>query len=135
MSEEEFRSIATIFGTVHWGYIPDSKLPSSKRGRDTHYRMCQHENVARTVKECCAFPDLVVKSSVPGEALVLADEEDTESEGAKNHHGDMRFPPKDVTVRDVAGGLCSDFDSWKVQHRLDDIDNDWGWFEITSKAT
>jgi hypothetical protein len=135
MSDEEFRSVETIMGTIHWGYIPHSKLPSSKRGRETHYRMCQHEAVARTVKECCAFPDLAVKSSVPGEALVLADEEDsaprTEGGGGGKRE---RFPPKEVTVRDVAGVLCNGFEEWKVQHHLDDVDSDWGWFRITSTA-
>jgi hypothetical protein len=137
MSDEEFRSVETIMGTIHWGYIPPSKLPSSKRGRDTHYRMCQHEAVARTVKECCAFPDLVVKSSVPGEALVLADEEDVTA----GRHGGIggggrqeRFPPKEVTVRDVSGTLCTDFEEWKVAHHLDDVASDWGWFKITSTA-
>lgn len=134
MSDEEFRSVETIMGTIHWGYIPQSKLPSSKRGRETHYRMCQHEAVARTVKECCAFPDLAVKSSVPGEALVLAEEEDSVAGGGGGGRKLERFPPKEVTVRDVAGTLCEDFEEWKVLRHLDDVDSDWGWFMITSTA-
>jgi hypothetical protein len=145
MSEEEFRAIATVLGTVHWGYIPMSKLPSSKRGKETHRRMCQHENVARTVKECCAFPDLPVKSSVPGETLVLGDEEEDGVEGDGRTNGldsgggrkapsRLRFPPRAVTVRDVAGELCNDFEAWKAEKHLNDIDTDWGWFQLTSTA-
>lgn len=143
LSDQEFRAIPTILGTVHWGYIPDSKLPSSKRGQVTHQRLCQHENIARTVKECCAFPDLAVISSVQGEALVLADEEEEEerADGATRSGGGYggglrhaQFPPRAVTVRDVAGSLCEKFDEWKVLHHLDDIASDWGWFQITSKA-
>jgi FkbM family methyltransferase len=120
LSTEEFDAIATVMGNVHWGYIPTTKLPSSARGKTTHERLCQHENIARTVKECCAFPDLPVKSSVPGEVL----------------QRDERLPPHDnsATVSDVAGDLCDDFAQWALDHYLNDIKDDWGWFELTSQA-
>lgn len=119
LSQDEFEAIRTVMGSVHWGYIPTHKLPSSKRAKITHERLCRHENFARGVKECCAFPDLPVLSSVPGEVLV---------------HEDKGFPPHDVTVKDVAGGLCDNFDTWAAENHLYDIESDWGWFQITSMA-
>ena len=119
LTEEEFDAIPTVMGGVHWGYIPINKLPSSERGKKTHQRLCQHENIARTSKECCAFPDLQVKSSVPGEVLV----QDTKG-----------FPSKASTVADVAGALCDGFDQWATEHYLNDVRNDWNWFELTSQA-
>jgi FkbM family methyltransferase len=116
LSEEEFEAIPTVMGGVHWGYIPTTKLPSSTRGKTTHERLCQHENIARTAKECCAFPKLEVKSSVPGEILVR--EQDNKS----------------ITVADVAGDLCLDFAQWALDHYLYDVRNDWGWMELTSQA-
>jgi FkbM family methyltransferase len=120
LGEEEFDAIPTVMGGVHWGYIPTSKLPSSERGRQTHQRLCQHENIAKGTKECCAFPQLKVKSSVPGEVLV------------QDKQG---FPPQDSTVMDVIQeGLCDDFDTWAAEHFLNDVKDDWGWFELTSQA-
>jgi FkbM family methyltransferase len=116
LTEEEFDAIPTVMGGLHWGYIPLNKLPSSERGRTTHERLCQHENIARTAKECCAFPNLPVKSSVPGEILVR--EKDNKS----------------ITVADVAGDLCVDFENWALDHYLNDVPNDWGWMELTSQA-
>lgn len=116
LSEEEFDAIPTVMGTLHWGYIPTNKLPSSERAKMTHERLCQHENIARTAKECCAFPTLQVKSSVPGEILLR--EQDNKS----------------VTVADVAEELCDGFDQWAIDHYLHDVQNDWGWFELTSQA-
>ena len=119
LKQDEYESISTVLGGVHWGYMPESKLPSSKRGATTHERLCRHENFARTVKECCAFPDLNVISSVPGEVLV---------------QDSKQWPPKPSTVRDVAGNLCDGFDDWAKEHHLHDIQSDWGWFQITSMA-
>jgi FkbM family methyltransferase len=120
LTEEEFDAIPTVMGGVHWGYIPTNKLPSSARGRTTHERLCSHENIARVTKECCAFPDLAVKSSVPGEVLVREDK---------------RFPPRESTVADVIeDGLCDDFATWAAEHYLNDVQDDWGWFELTSQA-
>jgi FkbM family methyltransferase len=119
LSEEEYQKINTIMGSIHWGYIPDAKKPSSERARATHQRLCRHENYARVAKECCAFPDMVVQSSVLGAVLV--------QEG-------NAFPPKSGTVADVAGDLCNDFDEWKIRNKLEAIETDWGWFQITSKA-
>lgn len=116
LTEEEFDAIPTVMGGVHWGYIPTTKLPSSERGKTTHERLCQHENIARTAKECCAFPNLAVKSSVPGEILVR--EKDNTS----------------ITVADVAGVLCNDFEEWAAEHYLNDIPTDWGWMQLTSQA-
>jgi hypothetical protein len=120
LSKAEFDALSTIMGGVHWGYIPETKLPSSERGRVTHQRLCVHENFANSAKECCAFPDLAVISGTPGEILVQ------EAAGV--------FPPKTGTVRDVAGKLCDDFDQWAELHHLNDIESDWGWFQITSRA-
>jgi FkbM family methyltransferase len=119
LSEEDYDAISTVMGGVHWGYIPLHKKPSSQRAKETHERLCRHENFARTAKECCGFPELAVVSSTPGEALVR--------EGPD-------FPPKAGTVRDVAGELCNDFDTWAAVNHLNDIESDWGWFQISSMA-
>lgn len=124
LTEAEFEAIPTVMGAVHWGYIPTNKLPSSARAKITHERLCQHENIARVTKECCAFPDLPVKSSVPGEILV-------------RDHGNKANSLLDQqsTVSDVAAdGLCSDFSSWAAEHFLYDVKDDWGWFELSSQA-
>jgi FkbM family methyltransferase len=126
LSTEEFDAIATVMGNVHWGYIPTTKLPSSTRGKTTHERLCQHENIARTVKECCAFPNLPVKSSVPGE--VLQRDVEPHLKGGLSPHDNS------ATVSDVAGDLCDDFAQWALDHYLNDIKDDWGWFELTSQA-
>ena len=119
LSDKEFSAMKTVMGGIHWGYIPENKLPSSSRGNATHSRLCQHENFARTAKECCDFPDLPVISAIAGEVLV----EDGNA-----------FPPKQSVVRDVAGELCSDFDSWARLHHLHSITSDAGWFKLTSIA-
>ena len=120
MSAEEFEAIPTVMAKIHWGYRPFSKLPSSARGKTTHERLCVHENVAKTTKECCDFPNLTVKSSVPGE-LLLKD--------------DKGFPPRESTVSDVVeAGFCDDFSTWIEEHYLHGIEEDWGWVELTSQA-
>ena len=123
LSEEEFDAIPTVMGEVHWGYIPPAKLPSHKRGETTHERLCSHENFAKRAKECCAFPDLKVKSSVPGEVLIR-------DEGQNG-----RFPPTETTVMDVIPeGFCDNFKEWAAENFLYDVKDDWGWFELTSQA-
>mmetsp|Transcript_506 Transcript_506/g.1272 ORF Transcript_506/g.1272 Transcript_506/m.1272 type:complete len:641 (+) Transcript_506:121-2043(+) len=125
LTEEEFDSTPVVLGAVHWGYISPKKLPSSDRAKLTHERMCQHENIAKTTKECCAFPDLHVKSSVPGEVLVKEQTDDRKMHGVPNFS----------TVTDViADGLCDDFDKWAEEKFLFDIKEDWGWFELSSEA-
>ena len=79
--------------------------------------------MARTAKECCAFPDLPVLSSLPGEVLLREDEDEEE-----------HFPPLSATVSDVAGELCNDFNTWAKEKFLWDIETDWGWFQLTSTA-
>ena len=118
LTDEEFDSIHTVMGGLHWGYIPEGRLPSSKRGRETHERLCRHENFAKTAKECCDMPDLHVVSSYPGEALV---------------HDAPGFP-KAGTVADVAGALCDDFKQWAKEKHLYDVTNDYGWFQISAVA-
>lgn len=119
LSEKDYDAISTVMGGVHWGYIPQHKKPSSTRAKQTHERLCRHENFARTAKECCGFPDLAVISSAPGEVLVQ------EGKG---------FPPKQGTVKDVAGELCDGFDQWAADNHLYDVESDWGWFQISSMA-
>jgi FkbM family methyltransferase len=122
LTDEEFDAIPTVLGGVHWGYIPTSKLPSSQRAKTTHERLCRHESVARTTKECCAFPDMAVQSSVPGEILVQ-----------DNNKGGLDKPS---TVMDVVmDGLCDDFDTWAKETHLYSVQDDWGWFELTSRAS
>jgi FkbM family methyltransferase len=122
LTDEEFDAIPTVLGGVHWGYIPTSKLPSSQRAKTTHERLCRHESVARTTKECCAFPDMAVQSSVPGEILVN-----------DNDKGGLDKPS---TVMDVImDGLCDDFDTWAKKTHLFTVQDDWGWFELTSRAS
>jgi FkbM family methyltransferase len=121
LTDSEYGSIDTVMGDLHWGYIPKSKLPSSERGKLTHNRLCQHENFARTAKECCGNLDLTVRSSIPGEVLI--------QEGKDTAHGA-------ATVKDViAEGLCDDFDQWIEDHQFYTVENDYGWFELSSVAT
>lgn len=121
MTEEEFEQIPTVTGQVHWGYIQTTKLPSSKRGKTTHQRLCGHENIARDTKECCAFPDLPVKSSIPGEVLEKSDAKE--------------FPAPQITVSDViADNLCDDFSTWTAEHLLNNVNDDFAWFELSSQA-
>eukprot|EP00522_Entomoneis_paludosa_P007123 CAMPEP_0172447176 /NCGR_PEP_ID=MMETSP1065-20121228/6541_1 /TAXON_ID=265537 /ORGANISM="Amphiprora paludosa, Strain CCMP125" /LENGTH=127 /DNA_ID=CAMNT_0013198411 /DNA_START=15 /DNA_END=398 /DNA_ORIENTATION=+ len=124
MTEVEFDSITTVMGGVHWGYIPKQKLPSSQRGKETHERLCKHENFAATAKECCQFPDMEVISSYPGQVLVQDHSDDTK-------HGGIG---KTGTVIDVAGDLCKDYDTWATEKHVYDIDSDWGWFQLTPSA-
>eukprot|EP00980_Cylindrotheca_fusiformis_P019692 scaffold6870_cov121-Cylindrotheca_fusiformis.AAC.19 len=122
LTDREFNSIRTVLGGVHWGYIPASKLPSSARAKTTHERLCSHEYVALKTKECCAFPDMEVQSSVPGEALLKDN----------NFKGGLDKPS---TVMDVImDGLCDDFATWAEEKHLYTIGDDWGWFELSSRA-
>lgn len=61
MTEEEFGMVKNAIGELHWGYIPDSKKPSSSRAAMTHKRLCKFQNFASQAKECCAFPELAVE--------------------------------------------------------------------------
>ena len=116
LKEAEFSAISTVLGQLHWGYIPALQLPSSKRAEDTHKRLCQHEDFARTAIECCAFPDLQVKSRSSGEILVLENNRDA-------------FPEVPATVKDLAGGLCDRFEAWAEEHSIFNVESDWGWFQ------
>ena len=107
------------------GYIPTSKLPSSKRAQTTHERLCQHETIAQTAKECCSVPQVLVKSRVPNEVLQIEPD---------NHVGHVSPNENGATVADVAGDLCNEFDQWAREHYLYDVREDWGWFELTSQA-
>jgi len=118
LTDEEFSSIRSVMGEVHWGYIPLSKKPSSYRARQTHEKLCSHENFARLAKECCAFPTLTVSSSRPDSILV--------AEGEPLSAG--------ITVSEVAGELCDDFTDWKVRKHLETVDSDSGWFKLTDSA-
>lgn len=120
LSEKDFQAISSILGQLHWGYIPVMKLPSSQRARNTHQRLCQHENFARDAIECCAFPDLTVRSTFSGEVLVVGNERD---EGAPN------FPEQQATVQYLAGDLCNTFEQWAAEKHLFEVDSDWGWFQ------
>lgn len=113
LNEPDFSGISTVLGQMHWSYIPTLQKPSSQRAKDTHKRLCQHEDFARTAMECCAFPDMPVKSRQSGEILVI----------------DGSFPEKQATVRYLAGKLCDGFDAWADQHDLFNIESDWGWFQ------
>lgn len=120
LSERDFDAIRNVMGNVHWGYIPLQKLPSSERGRQTHQRVCQHENIAKVTKECCSCLDVPVKANAPGEILY--------TDNGKN-------PPKESTVADIIDeGLCKNFDAWAKEHYLNGIEDDWGWFELSSLA-
>jgi FkbM family methyltransferase len=122
LSDKEFDAIPTVMGGVHWGYIPISKLPSSTRAKTTHERLCRHENVAKRTKECCAFPDMPVQSSVPGEILV--------NDSTK---GGLEKPARVIDV--IMPGLCDDFDTWAKENLLFSVKDDWGWFQLSSSAT
>eukprot|EP00550_Attheya_septentrionalis_P000433 CAMPEP_0198293854 /NCGR_PEP_ID=MMETSP1449-20131203/19220_1 /TAXON_ID=420275 /ORGANISM="Attheya septentrionalis, Strain CCMP2084" /LENGTH=524 /DNA_ID=CAMNT_0043993597 /DNA_START=53 /DNA_END=1627 /DNA_ORIENTATION=+ len=110
LSEKEFDDIPTIIGNVHWGYIPADKLPSSKRAKSTHERLCQHKLIAMGTRECCAFPNLKVHNGFKKSAI-----------------------PK--TVSDVIqDGLCDSFSSWAETKSLYTVDDDGGWVELTSMS-
>ncbi|KAL7573132.1 hypothetical protein ACA910_018803 [Epithemia clementina (nom. ined.)] len=122
MTETEFDSITTVMGSVHWGYIPKSKLPSSTRGRETHERLCKHKSFACTAKECCQFPNMeVIRSSQPDHILVQHEDHD-------------RAIARAGTVADVAGKLCHGYADWATEKHMNDITSDWGWFQLTSSA-
>jgi len=106
MTDREFDSFGTIIGTtgVHWGYIPEDKRPSSKRGRETHKKLCSHFNFASTSIECCEFPRLKVN-------------------GRENDR-----------VEEVNGGLCDKFESWAIDKGLYTSTDDFGWSDLTSMA-
>jgi len=106
MKDIEFDSFGTIIGTtgVHWGYIPEDKRPSSRRGSDTHKKLCAHFNFASTSIECCEFPQLKVN-------------------GREND-----------TVEEVNGGLCDNFESWAADKGLYTSTDDFGWSDLTSMA-
>ena len=116
LSETDFASISTIVGQLHWSYIPALQLPSSKRAEATHRRLCQHEDFARSAIECCAFPDLQVKSRASGEILIL-------------DSGRGAFPEVPATVKFLAGNLCDTFGAWAETHNLFNVESDWGWFQ------
>lgn len=118
LSETEFQSISSVLGQMHWSYINPMNLPSSERAKNTHSRLCEHENFSRTSIECCAFPDLPVRSSYSGEVLVM------EEEG-----GAPKFPEQPVTVQYLAGDLCDTFDDWAERYHLFSVESDWGWFQ------
>jgi hypothetical protein len=104
LEEEEFKKIHAIIGTtgVHWGYIPKDKLPSTKRGKTTHERLCSHYDFARQSIECCDFLELVVK-----------------------HEGNP-------TVSDLLGDLCYNFTKWAEEKNLYTSTDDYGWTELTN---
>ena len=65
-----------------------------------------------------------VQSSVPGEMLVK-----DESKSGKDPIS------KQSTVLDVImDGLCDNFDKWAEEHHLYTAPDDWGWFELSSRA-
>jgi hypothetical protein len=90
-----------MVGEVHWGFIGAGKQPSSDRAKQTHERMCRHQYLATTAKECCAFPTMPVVGV----------------DGALT--GQL--------VRDVAGQLCGGFDAWAQANRLFNVPDDAGW--------
>jgi FkbM family methyltransferase len=106
LDEKDFIKINAIIGTtgVHWGYIPKDKLPSTKRGKDTHERLCSHYDFARRSIECCDFPNLEVK-----------------------HEGNP-------TVSDLLGDLCFNFTKWADEKNLYTSTDDYGWTELTGMA-
>lgn len=115
LSEDEFsEDYSTIMGELHWSYIPTLKRPSSHRAEVTHKRLCQHEDFARRSIECCAFPDVEVKSSVSGELLVREDN-----------------IMEKVTVFDLIGeNICENFDAWSREHNLFTVTSDWAWLNV-----
>uniref|UniRef100_A0A7S4VCK7 Methyltransferase FkbM domain-containing protein n=1 Tax=Ditylum brightwellii TaxID=49249 RepID=A0A7S4VCK7_9STRA len=109
-SEEQFQSIPYIMGDLHWGYIPYTKRPSSKRAADTNGRLCQHEAFAEHAIECCDYLDLGLKF-VGSEDVIP------------------------MTVKDIMEpNLCDNFTEWAKVNHLYDIKDDYGWFELSSMA-
>jgi hypothetical protein len=87
-----------MVGEVHWGFFGEGKQPSSRRAAITHERLCRHQYLAETAKECCAF----ASTKVVGAGGTLTGQ----------------------TVQDVAGRLCEGFDAWAKNNRLFDVPDD-----------
>jgi hypothetical protein len=62
LSEDNNDAISTVMGGLHCGYFPPHKEPSSARAKEMHEQLCRYENLARTAKKCCGFPDVAVMS-------------------------------------------------------------------------
>lgn len=77
---------------------------------------------------------MVVQSSVPGALLIVDQDDDNDNKAESKQHGPQNFPFQSGTVKDVAGSLCDDFENWKRENHLDEIESDWGWFQLTSFA-
>lgn len=127
LTEEEYqKTIRTVIGSIHWGYIPPYKLPSSSRGNLTHYRLCQHENFARTAKECCSYLQIPIISSIQDEMLIQY------NGGENDKNIIIDSSTKTATVQDVIPAtFCQDFDQWAIEHSLDTIESDYGWFQMS----
>lgn len=114
LHDASFRSTGLMLGRTNWGYIPTIKKPSSDRARETHRRVCTHYNFAKRCKECCDFPELVVRPRLTDAAEDAAEEE--------------------KTVAEVAGAMCDGFEAWAKEVKLHDIPDDYGWDEMSAFA-
>jgi hypothetical protein len=118
LSDQEFQTISSILGELHWSYIPRLKRPSSERAKKTHGRLCGHEDFAKDAIECCDFLHTPVRATVSGEVLVR----DTDHQ-----------PPQLVTVEDLIGeSHCPGFAKWAADKDLFNIESDWAWFQVDS---
>jgi len=110
LTDADFHRVGIMIGSMHWGFIPYEKKPSSERARLTHEKLCRHQTFVNTAKECCAFPDQKVTNG-----FSWSDDEAT-------------------TVSELAGEFCDGFEDWAATNHLFDIDNNFGWLELSAEA-
>lgn len=66
LTEEEFNSVHTMIGEIHYGFIPTDRAPSKQRAKTTHQRLCRHSNFVQFAKECCMFPnEKILHENIP----------------------------------------------------------------------
>lgn len=102
LQQDELDAMDTIIGEIHFGFIPTERAPSKARTEITHRRLCQHANFVQFAKECCQFPDQIVK------------------------HLNLSFRETNWYQ-----GLCHDFAQWSANnHLVQDRDDETAWKNI-----
>mmetsp|Transcript_23439 Transcript_23439/g.48656 ORF Transcript_23439/g.48656 Transcript_23439/m.48656 type:complete len:120 (+) Transcript_23439:1259-1618(+) len=101
MTDEELERIESMIGEIHFGFIPLEKAPSSHRSNITHQRLCLFENFVHYGKECCAYPNQLVKP------LNIA-----------------------VSQIPTSIALCRDYAQWSARNHIWNVESDAGWLAV-----
>ena len=101
LTTEELESIHTMIGEIHYGFIPLERAPSKQRAETTHQRLCEHVNFVDFAKECCQFPNQMVKH--------------------------LQIPIHQVKGNQA---LCADFDTWSANNKLLEDRDETGWRNV-----